>query len=86
MAPFAIGRSGVSPGRYLLLNCIGAGIWAVAIGTLGYIFGHALEIVLEDVKRYEMTALAVIAVLGGCAWAVYGWRQRLRRGIDERPD
>ena len=78
VAPFAIGLSGVSPLRYLLLNAIGAASWAVVIGGLGYLFGQALEQVLDEVKRYEMWVLAGGAVLGGLVWMVSVLRERRR--------
>ena len=41
--PVAIGLSGYPPRRYLLLNGIGAAVWAVALGAAAYHFGAILE-------------------------------------------
>ena len=70
VTPFLIGASGISPLRYTLLNVTGAAIWAVAIGTAGYLMGHALELVLDEVKRYELWILAAIAGIAAVAWLV----------------
>jgi len=66
--PVAIGLSGYPPGRYLLLNGIGAAIWAVALATAAYHFGAVLEGLLGSVKKYELWVLGALLVLGGCLW------------------
>ncbi len=53
VAPFAIGMSGISVWRFFLLNAISALMWAGSIGAAGYFFGNTLELLLEDVKKYE---------------------------------
>jgi len=74
VTPFLIGASRVGPLRFLLLNTIGGLVWAVVIGTLGYLFGHTLELILDDLKKYEMFAFAGLAGVGMLAWLVYRWR------------
>lgn len=54
--PVAIGLSGYPPGRYLLLNGIGAAIWATALAAAAYHFGAVLEGMLGSVKKYELGA------------------------------
>jgi membrane protein DedA with SNARE-associated domain len=76
VAPFAIGLSGVSPLKYLLLTATSAGIWAYVVSSLGFLFGHAIEQVLQDLKRYEMWALGAVIVLIGTLWAVRYVRSR----------
>lgn len=63
IVPFAIGLSSISVKRFFILNAISAVIWAVVIGTLGFFFGHAFEMLLEDVKKYEAWILAAGLVL-----------------------
>jgi len=79
VAPFVIGMSRVSPLRFAVLNGLGAAVWAIAIGWLGYVFGHALEAALGEVKRYEEWVLGGIAVAGAAVWAVHLLRERARR-------
>ena len=48
--PVAIGLSGYPPARYLLLNGIGAIVWAAALGSAAYYFGSVLEGMLGNIK------------------------------------
>ncbi|MNR48242.1 hypothetical protein D3C85_1674580 [compost metagenome] len=78
--PVAIGLSGYPPRRYLLLNGIGAAIWAVALGAAAYHFGAILEGLLGNVKRYELWVLGGLLTLGGLLWL----RRRFRTSRAER--
>jgi len=69
--PVAIGLSGYPPLRYLILNGIGAIIWALALGFAAYYFGTALEIILGNVKKYELWVLAALVLVGALLWL---WR------------
>ena len=72
--PVAIGLSGYPPGRYLLLNGIGAAIWATALAAAAYHFGAVLEGMLGRVKKDELWVLGALLVLGFCLWL----RRRLK--------
>lgn len=72
----AIGMSEVSAGRFAVLNLIGAGMWAVIIGFLGFLCGHILELILGEIKHLEVPILIGIAVIGGLLL----FFQRRRRG------
>ena len=71
VTPFLVGAAKIAPPKFFVLNFLGAAIWAVAVGTLGYFFGHALEVIIGDLKRYEMILLAVLAGLGLAIWLVH---------------
>ena len=77
VTPFLIGMSGVKPLRYLILNGLGAIIWAIAIGVLGYALGQTVELFLAHVKKYELTILVVIMLLASGYW-LYRWRNEQR--------
>lgn len=66
--PVAIGLSGYPPRRYLLLNGLGAAIWAAALGAAAYHFGAILEGLLGNVKRYELWVFGGLLLLGGVLW------------------
>lgn len=68
IAPFVIGASGISPVRYTVLNLIGAVLWAVAIGSLGYFLGQFATQILEDVKKYELWILLTLVLLAIAYW------------------
>jgi membrane protein DedA with SNARE-associated domain len=72
----AIGMSDVSAGRFVVLNLIGAVLWAVVIGILGYLCGHAIELIMGDIKHLEVPILIGIAVVGGLLFFFH----RRRRG------
>lgn len=63
VAPFVIGLSSISAINFLILNIISAAVWAAAIGTLGYYFGRGIEIILDDVKKYEIWILIAGLIL-----------------------
>lgn len=70
VTPFAIGASGISPVRFLILNMIGALVWAITVGYLGYLFGQVVERVMGEIKHYEMWLLLGIALLALIVWLV----------------
>lgn len=75
VTPFLIGASRVSPLRFLVLNTIGGLVWAVVVGTLGYLFGQTLELIVADLKKYELFAFAGLAGIGLLVWTFYQWRK-----------
>lgn len=71
----ALGLSSISIPRFLVLNLIGAAIWAGLFTTIGYAFGYSIGSVfarLEVMERGVGIALAVIAALLAL-W--FAWRQ-----------
>lgn len=75
--PMVIGTSRVSPLRFAAFNFLGALLWASLIGGLGYAFGEAIEIMLQDAKHYERAAVVAIVGVGLAIW-VYRWIRRRR--------
>jgi len=71
VTPFILGASGIAPLRFMALNFVGAALWAVAIGLLGYFVGQAAEHLVAEIKRYEFWVLTGIVALGALSWAVY---------------
>jgi membrane protein DedA with SNARE-associated domain len=74
--PMALGMSRIRPGYFSLMSALGAVIWTSVYFTLGYVFGHAFELLIEDFKRHELSiALGLIAII----LVVYIVRHRLYR-------
>jgi membrane protein DedA with SNARE-associated domain len=71
IVPFTLGMSSISFQRFLALNALGAVLWTITIGGGGFLFGKAMEAVLGDMKRYEVTIMAVIAAAGLTSWLVH---------------
>lgn len=76
VGPMVIGMSDIKWLRFFTLNLAGAALWATVITAAGYLFGHALELVLADVRYYEEALLVLIAAAGIVGWIVYRWRQQ----------
>jgi membrane protein DedA with SNARE-associated domain len=74
VGPIVIGASGIAPGRFAFLNLIGAAIWAVIVGGAGYLFGHALEWLFSDLRRYEEAVLLLFITVA----VTFGLIRRLR--------
>ncbi len=74
--PIAIGLSNVPRWRFFWLNLAGAVVWAVAIGAAGFLFGGALEVLIEDLHRHEGWILIGVLAAGASVWLIR--RRRVR--------
>jgi membrane protein DedA with SNARE-associated domain len=61
--PIVIGSAGIAPWRLAVFNFIGALIWAPLIAAAGYGAGHAIEPLMEYVRRIEIVVLIVVACI-----------------------
>ncbi|MDA8364636.1 MAG: DedA family protein [Gammaproteobacteria bacterium] len=68
VTPFAIGAARVGRVRFFVLNAIGAILWSVTLGGLGFLFGRAFAAYFSSFRRYELDLLAVFAGAGICVW------------------
>jgi hypothetical protein len=64
VTPLVLGASRIAPLRFLILNMLGALAWTIVIGIMGYLFGHTLEVIIGDVKRYELWLFIGLAAFG----------------------
>ena len=64
VTPFVIGASRMYPLKFFVLNFLGALIWAIAVGYLGFEFGDIAEKVLGRIKEYEIYFLGGLGVIG----------------------
>lgn len=78
VSPVAIGTTRVAARRFLFINGLAAIVWAVAFTSVGYAFGHALEMMLGRLLTSAHIAIAVtvIATLGAAAWLARTMRRR----------
>lgn len=74
--PFAIGISVVPVLRFVLLNAVGAIVWAGVVAGGGYLFGNALEGLLGNIRHYEKILFVVLALAGAFAWVLHLYRRR----------
>lgn len=61
--PIAIGMSEVSAWRFILLNMVGAALWASVIAGAGFLFGKTLQWLFADIQHYEKFAVLFIIVM-----------------------
>ena len=80
--PFVIGSTGFSQRRFFLLNAAGAAIWAVVVGSGGYIFGEAMGLFFKDVKKYVLWIL-LFGVIVGCVLFILHSRSLRRKAAAE---
>lgn len=76
LAGLAYGMSELNWPKFLALNFVSAGIWAVAVVSAGYGFGHLSEKVMNDAS--STLGLAMLVVFLGLSWIV---SKKLERAI-----
>jgi membrane protein DedA with SNARE-associated domain len=77
--PFMIGMGSIPATQFIFLNTIGALLWATAVGTGGYLFGSALEILIGNIRHYEIQVFGAIAAIGLLIWIFFLYRGRKRK-------
>lgn len=80
MTPFVLGMNHkIKTGRFIVFNAIGAVIWSVAVSAGGYLFGHALEGVLKNVKHYQLVVILTVAIVGVLLWLLHRYRENRQK-------
>ena len=79
VTPLVLGAFGVARLRFLVLNLINAAVWSALIASLGYAFGQVVAQMFEQVRRYELIIVILLALVGLGAWLLYRVRERRRR-------
>jgi membrane protein DedA with SNARE-associated domain len=78
--------SSIPTWRFVLLNFTGAFLWAVVIGSAGYVFGSVLEAIIGDIKRYELETVGAITIIGILVWTVHLCLDRKKYGSSIRSE
>ncbi|MBF0428117.1 MAG: DedA family protein [Magnetococcales bacterium] len=81
VTPFVLGATSIRPLRFMILNALAAIVWAISFAYGGYIFGHAMEAFLEQIKSYQMTFFAGLGVVLIGIW--FYRRFKSRRSTDQ---
>jgi len=80
LTPIVIGSNHrIKASRFIILNAIGAVLWAVLVSGGGYLFGAALEVVMNDIKRYEIEVILGILLIGGFSWMIHRLREKKKK-------
>lgn len=80
VTPFSLGMSKVRWPEFIILDIFSSVLWATVIGYAGYLFGHALKIVLGDVMQYEALVILGLALVGFLIWGGHLLRKRRHPG------
>ena len=79
-AVIAIALSDISAIQFVVLNIIGALLWATSLGIVGYLLGQAVVGLLGDIEMYEkpVALVLLVAAVVWIAWthALPTWRMR----------
>ena len=74
---FAMGMSAVHWKRFLVLNCLAAGLWAGSFVALGYFLGHAFRAVLGHlVRSFSLVMLIAFIVFTLAVWLFHRLQRR----------
>jgi membrane protein DedA with SNARE-associated domain len=72
LTPIVLGTNHkIKASRFLVLNTIGALVWSIVVSAGGYLFGEALELILKDIKRYELTIIIGMVIIGSLGWIIH---------------
>lgn len=83
VTPFVIGMSRVKTAKFIILNFIGALVWAMIIGSAGYFFGTAFEAVLGNIKHIEAELMIAIGFTGLVVWIAHFYRNKHGKTTDK---
>ena len=75
-----IGISRISTVKFLVYEAITCAVWAVVIGSAGFIFGTAVERILGRAAHIERYGLIVLVVVGVGFWLYHRWKERRAEG------
>jgi membrane protein DedA with SNARE-associated domain len=86
LSSLALGLSDISWRRFLVLNFIGAGIWAVVFASVGYLAGAAIERILGELHfGFQIALLAVVVALVAVAILRHRRRQAQAAPVASTP-
>jgi len=75
VTPIMLGINRVNHLKFLTLNIIGAGVWALTFTWGGFFFGKLFEQLMYEASHMALYVLAAAAVMAGFIWYI---RQRRR--------
>ncbi|WP_062202816.1 DedA family protein [Aureimonas sp. AU12] len=71
----ALGLSSISVPRFLVLNFIGAGIWASIFTTIGFVFGYSISSVFQRLEMMEHNVMIGLGVIAVALVVFFAWQQ-----------
>ena len=84
ISSFAMGMSAIRWQRFLALNFLAAGVWAMSFVAAGYFLGHAFRAGLGHlVRSFSLVMLAAFVAFASAVWLAH--RLQCRRQIRVPP-
>jgi len=80
VTPISLGMSKVRWREFIVFDLFSSILWATVIGYAGYLFGHALKIVLGDIMQYEVLVMLGFVLVGLLLWGGHLLRKRRHPG------
>jgi len=80
LGPVMLGMGSVKHSTFAFYNAIGALLWAPLVAGLGYLFGHAFEAILHDVKDAEKWGFVLLLALAFAGFLLNKLHDRKLRG------
>ena len=74
--PLACGAAHVPPWIFLTGTAVASVAWAALVAGLGWVFGEAAVLLVDEVRRFETPIALLLVALGG---GVYWWLRRRQR-------
>ena len=71
-----IGISKISTVKFLVYEAVTCAIWAIAIGSAGYVFGTAIERILGRAAHIERYGLIALVVIGVGVWLYHRMKEK----------
>lgn len=79
LTPLALGMGRMTAPRFLVLNAVGAGLWASVFIGAGYVAGQAIDPFLGRLRQYQLPALLIALGGGILVWLIARVWGRLRQ-------
>ncbi|XWW47825.1 DedA family protein [Fibrella sp. USSR17] len=73
--PASLGLASYSNSRFMLINALGAIVWAVVVALAGNSIAHAAEQVYAHIRQHDKLVIFVLLGLG-TAWGIYRLYQK----------
>lgn len=70
VGPMVIGMSAVPALQFIVLNVLGALIWAVSVAAAGYVFSNTLEALMPQIRHYEEYLFISVLAVGVLVWLI----------------
>lgn len=79
VSPIALGLTNVPFRRFAALNAIAALVWSAVFTTVGFLFGPAVDRMLDALAPYKTPLLIAFPIPGTCFVIWKLWQRRKRR-------